>query len=458
MSNKYPLIAAAVAAAVTSGYAFAAAPSISTAAGATNTLVMAGSSAAAPAVASFIENTLCGGTANTLLVTSAAPSGGTGSKNFLAYSCNTAVQIVDPNGGPTINSGSLVTIYYRTEGGSVVGALPIAANHTVLRLNLANSSCSGAGLTATCTVSGLTATSGTQDSWTGAVTPDFVQLGVTDVEPAQLTGKDYPTSYSVSAFGTATTAQMQTLSQSAVPLFQQVFGLVVNTSGQSFSSVNLTKEAAANILLGKYTNWNKVPNATTGAPISSSSSAITHVDREPGSGTRTSTNIFFLGYQCGTQNFINSPTSETLNFSTGDELTLANNTAGSIAYASIDNILNPHSNTFPNLVLAQIDGVTPSTINAATGAYGYWFEATLVPSTTVSTSSPAFSLSDFLQANLPDLSSVPALPDINVIPFATGNDTPTVPLTSNGQTGTLAVYVNPFTRGGNSCSVPVENN
>jgi hypothetical protein len=208
-----------------------------------------------------------------------------------------------------------------------------------------------------------------------------------------------------------------------------------------------------------------VPNATTGAPISSSSSTITHIDREPGSGTRTSTNIFFLGYQCGTQNFINSPTSETLNFSTGDELNLANSTPGAIAYASIDNILNPHSNTFPNLVLASIDGVAPNTLNAATGAYGFWFEATLVPSSTVSTSSSAFTLSDFLQANLPDITTAPSLPDINVIPFVTANNNPTVPLAGNANispnvngTNTLAVYINPFTRSGNSCNVPVENN
>jgi ABC-type phosphate transport system substrate-binding protein len=454
MSSKYPLIVAAVAAAVASGYANAT-PSITTAAGATNTLVMAGSSAAAPAVAAFIETTICGGSANTLLVTSNG-----GSKNFLAYSCNTNVPIADPAGiGPTIAAGQLVTIYYRTEGGSVVGALPIAANHNVLRLNLGSGTCSGSGLTATCPVNGVTATNGTQDSWGGSVVEDTVQLGVTDVEPAQLTSKDYPSGYATSAFGSASTAQMQALSSTAIPLFQQVFGLVVNTSGQSFSSVNLSKEAASNILSGKYTNWSKVPSASGGA-VSSSSSVITHVDREPGSGTRTATNIFFLNYQCGASTFINSPTSETLNFSTGDELTLANSTPGSIAYASIDNILNPHSNVYPNLVLAQIDGVTPSTLAAATGQYGFWFEATLVPNQNVSASSPAFTLSDYLQANLPDLSTAPALPDINVIPFATstGNDNPTVPLTSNGSTGTLAVYVNPFSRGGNSCNVPVEQN
>ena len=108
---------------------------------------------------------------------------------------------------------------------------------------------------------------------------------------------------------------MQSLSTS--PLLQQVFGLLVNTSGQTFSSVNLSKESAANILLGLYSDWNSVPDAATGQPISSVSSPITKVDREPGSGTRTSANIYFLNYQCGTSNSLPTTSTGILNFSTG---------------------------------------------------------------------------------------------------------------------------------------------
>ena len=116
MTHKYPLIAAGVAAALAGGYAQAAAPTIAQAAAATQTLVIAGSSAAKNAVLGEIENNICGGSANTLLVSS---TGGT--KNFFALSCNTAVAISG------ITTGSLVTFYYRTEGGSVVGALPIVS-------------------------------------------------------------------------------------------------------------------------------------------------------------------------------------------------------------------------------------------------------------------------------------------------------------------------------------------
>jgi len=111
MSHKYPLIAAAVAAAFASTYADAV-PTLSQAANPAASLVIAGSSAAQSGLFSALEADLCGGSANALVVKSAGGSG-----NFLALSCalNTAV-----GGTPGIAAGSIVTVYYRTEGGSVV--------------------------------------------------------------------------------------------------------------------------------------------------------------------------------------------------------------------------------------------------------------------------------------------------------------------------------------------------
>jgi len=444
MNRKYPMIVAAVAAAMASGYAGAAVPTLAQANAPTAALVMAGSSAAASAVGTAIEKDLCGGAANTLIASSKGGSG-----NFLAFSCFTATAITTT---PTLPANTLVTIYYRTEGGSVVGALPVVSNKAIKRLNLGDASCGVVTNVATCTVSGTTSTSGTTDSWTGAVVADTVQLGVTDVEPGQLIGADFPSNYSAAAFGTATAAQLKALSTSK--LFGQIFGLVVNKSGESFSTVNLSKEAAANILLGNFSDWANVPDALTGAAISSAPAPITRINREPGSGTRTATNIFFLNYQCGTQNSIPPVAGETLNFSTGDELTAANAVPGAIAYASIDQILNPSNGTkWTNLVLATIDGVTPSSLAAATGRYGFWYEATLVPETGVAGGS--LSISNFLQSDLPKLATAPSVPDIIVIPGVGGNAA-TVPPTSNGGTGTAQIYVNPYTRAGNSCAVPGE--
>ncbi len=451
MSNKYPLIAAAVAVAVASGYANAAAPTLAQAAAPTVQLVIAGSSAAQSAVSTAIQNDLCGGATNTLTVKSSG-----GSANFTALSCNTAIAVA---GTPGIPANTLTTIYYRTEGGSVVGALPIAGATNILRLDLTSSSCTqaGGGGAVTCTVNGTTSTSGTTDTWTGAVTRDTVQLGVTDVEPALLVGNDFPSNYSPTAFGTATPAQLAALG--TAKLFQQVFGLVVNTSGGTLGPLNLTKESAANIELGKYSDWAAVPDSETGKPISSVSAPITLKDREPGSGTRTSTNVYLFGAHCGGS--LSIPVSRGGNFSTNDELVAANATAGAVAYASIDQILNPANGTkWTNLALANINGVTPSTIAAATGKYDFWYEATLVPNPSVNTNTTAGNLITFLKNDLPQLVTAPAVPDINVIP---GQGSPTknvgtVPLTSNGKTGTATIYVNPYTRAASSCNVPSETN
>jgi hypothetical protein len=455
ISYKYPMIAAAVAAALASGYADAAAPSIASAAAPQAELIIAGSSAAESAVAGFVETNICGTAANTLVVQSAAPAGASGSGNFFAFSCNTAVTIPASGSAPSVPAGNLVTIYYRTEGGSVVGALPVVTNHTVLRLNLTTSGCTQVGTSTTCTVSGTTSIAGTVDGWTGAVTADVVQLGITDVEPGQLTGANFPTGYSSASFGAATTAQMKALPK--VRLFDQVFGLAVNAEAGSGITppVHLSKASVANILSGTYSDWSTVPDAITGAPIASASSPITRVDREPGSGTRTATNIYFLGYGCGTLNSIPLTPGEALNFSTGDELTAANKTAGAIAYTSIDQLLNPsNSSKYPNLVLAELSGDLPTTNQiAAAGVYDYWFEATAVPNTTALGTSASASIASYIEANLPKIATAPASPDVLAIPSYAGN-TATLPLATNSKTGTSEVFVNVFTRNGNSCNVP----
>jgi len=441
MTHKYPLIAAGVAAALGGGYVQAAAPTIAQAAAATNTMVIAGSSAAKDGIINGVENDICSGPANTLLVTSAG-----GTKNFFALSCNIAQAI----GSIPINT--LVTIYYRNEGGSVVGALPIAASHTILRMNLADPSCAGSGLTATCTINGTTTTNGPNDSWTGAVIADNVDLGITDVEPGVLTGANYPTPYAATAFGSATTAQMKALNHTR--LYQQVFGLVVNNNSASLpATINLTRESAANILLRNYTNWNKVPDALTGNPIASGSVPITLVQREAGSGTRAGANLYFLLYQCGSTNAL---TPAAGNFSTTDELVAVNGTAGAIGYAVIDQILKPSNATnWTNLVLATINGVAPSNLAAATGQYDYWYEANTILNP--GTAGTTLDLANFVQTDIPKIAEAPSSPAINAIPGIQGN-VGTVPLSDNGGVGTSKVYINPFTRSGTSCNVPAEQN
>jgi hypothetical protein len=448
ISQKYPLIAAAVAASLAAGVANAAPPTLGAAAAPVASLVIAGSSAAESSVQAAVGADICGGVANMLTMKSAGGSG-----NFFAFSCTPSPAI---SGVPA----GVVTIYYRTEGGSVVGALPVVSQVKIKRLNLSDSTCTASGTSGTCSITGVTASAGTQDSWGQAVTPDFVQLGVTDVEPGQLgQPADYPSAYNTTAFGSATAKQLAALPVSRI--FQQVFGIVVNTTGGAFASstVNLSKETVQNILLRNYTDWSNVPNASTtagvtGTPIGTKSQIITPIDREQGSGTRTATNIYFLNYGCGSTTAIDS-TGETLNFSTTDELNAAEATPGAIAYTSIDQILKS-ATAFPNLVLASINGVNPSNLNAAAGAYDYWYEATFVTNTAQLTGS-SLSIATVLENELPQLLNAPGTPDVNVIPSYKGNNA-AVPLANNGQAGTSEIYINPFTRGGNSCNIPLEQN
>ena len=196
ISQKYPLIAAAVAATLAAGVANAAPPALSAAAAPVASLVIAGSSAAESSVQAAVGADICGGATNMLTMKSAGGSG-----NFFAFSCTPSPAI---SGVPA----GVVTIYYRTEGGSVVGALPVVSQAKIKRLNLSDSTCTASGTSGTCSITGLTATAGTQDSWGGAAVADFVQLGVTDVEPGQLGNPgDFPSAYNPAVFGTATAKQ-----------------------------------------------------------------------------------------------------------------------------------------------------------------------------------------------------------------------------------------------------------
>jgi hypothetical protein len=462
--QKHHLIAAAVATAIASGYAVAQ-PALSSAAAPTVSLVIAGSSAAQPGISAALTTDICGTAASTLSMRSGASSAA--NKNFYAYSCNTVHDIPAAGGGTDIPSGTLITVWYRTEGGSVVGALPIAAQHNILRLDLTNSTCTASGATGTCTVTGVTATNGPSDSWVGAVTEDAVQLGVTDVEPSQLVGEDSPqkspygsapasVAYKSSAFGAATATQMGNLS--TVALYQQVFGLAVNTSGETFSSVDLDRSTAANILAGNITDWSKVLDHTTGAAVSSVSAPITVVNREFGSGTRTGANIYFFGYCQGGAGSSYISASNSLNYSTSDDVTATNATPGAITYTAIDQIQNGAGpTTYPNLVLAKIDGNSPSNLNAALGTYDYWFEATMVPNTTaIGTGNQAATLVNYLETSVPQLANAAHSPAVNVIPGYAGNTAAFPTPSNNGQTGTSEVYTSQYTRGGNSCAAPIE--
>jgi hypothetical protein len=356
-----------------------------------------------------------------------------------------------------LTAGNVATVYYRAEGGSVVGALPIVSGNAIKFLDLTGSGCNVTNPPTT----GTSSANGTADSWGGCVTSHGVELGVTDLEPSVFlkSAQNYPTAYSTAVFGTASPAQLVSLASTSIPLFQQVFGIFVNTSGinggATGQAINLSKETVAQILTGNYTDWSAVPSASGGA-VSNVSQAITIKNREAGSGTRTGASLYFLGQECSTLPIalLDGPASLD-SYATGDVLKAAAAAPGSITYASIDNQTKQS-----NLSMVSLSGVAPSNLAAATGQYDYWYEATAIKGNTTGktggiTTTGGSALAAFLTGGeLQNLATAPHALDINVIP--SGTNVPTVPLTSS--TGTATIYINPFTRSGNSCNIPTETN
>jgi ABC-type phosphate transport system substrate-binding protein len=430
-------IAAAVALAIgghSAAQAAPATPAQCAAAGAT--LYVAGSSAAQPSFATALAADLFDANGETTI----AATGGNG--NFKAY-CGFA----KAGNGAGVATGATVTVYYRGEGGSVVGALPIVSNKPIKMLDLSGPGCAVAGPV----VNGTSATVGTTDGWSGCVTNHLVEMGVTDLEPTVFTPPNYPSAYSTTVFGTASKSQLAGLTSTA--LFQQVFGLFVNTTGinggGAGQAIDLTRETAANILQGNYVNWNAVPTASGGV-VSSTSQPITLVNREAGSGTRAGATIYFLGTNCS-----NSPA--TLSdpgpdgFATGDVLATAATTNGAVTYASIDN-----NGKQAALTMASINGIAPDNLKSTSGEYDWWFEATAQKGNI--TSPGGVGIYNWLVGGeLSNIATAPHAKDIMAIPSLA--NPPVVPVTGSASTvNGVTIYINPFTKGGNSCSVPTELN
>jgi hypothetical protein len=398
-------------------------------------LYVAGSSAAQNAFANALATDLFGGAANE--VTFSGTNG-----NFKAF-CGFAAS------GNTagIAANTIVTVHYRGEGGSVVGVLPIINNKTVKFLDLTQAACQ----VAAPAVTGTSATVGTTDGWTGCVASHSVELGVADLEPTVFQNQNYPSAYSPAVFGNKPSgAALAALSTK--PLFQQVFGVYINTvginGGAAGQVLNLSRATVGQILAGNYTDWSAVPSAT-GGQVSSTSQAITVVNREAGSGSRAGASIFALDYGCnGAAPAINDPSPANDSYATGDALTAAAATNGAITYASIDN-------TKTGLSIANLSGVTPSNLAAATGQYDWWFEAVAVQGTV--TSPGGTTLSNWLTGGeLANVATAPHTAQVNSIPNV-GTNVAAVPLTSN-TLGGKTIYISPFSRTGNSCSPPVEQN
>jgi hypothetical protein len=412
-----------------------------------DSLYVAGSSAAQNAFANALNADAFGGAG----VTFKASNG-----NFEAFcgiSTNAAFAPV----------GDAVVVHYRAEGGSVVGALPIVSGNPIKFLNL--SSASGltlaAGGTYTLATTGTSETVGTTDGWgpSGTLVGHTVEVGVTDLEPGQFIGANYPTRYSATVFGSATGTQLNNLNKTV--LFDQVFGLFVNTSGLNSGGtgqpLNLSKQVFAKILDATYTDWSQVPVTTftgTGGttPVAGVASnvpaAITVVNREAGSGTRTGASIYFLGYNCQqTSTVIIDPTPANDYFATSDELAAVTSTPGAIGYASIDNAGKA------NITTVSLNGIAPSNLAATTGDYQWWFEAQLIKGNI--TSNGGGTIYNYLTTELVNVKTAPHVADILAVPGAgSPKNAISIPVVADTSQAGSPIYVNPFTHNSKSCSIP----
>jgi len=438
-------LAVAIASVLAAGSTYATAPTPAQAQATQYPLYMAGSSAAVNGVLGVLEKTLCGGSYSLF--------SSTGDTNFFAVSCTPASGLFTGANGTDV-----YTVWYRDEGGSVTGALPLVTGSSINQMLLTATTSSSSPYTVA--ISGSSALNGIDDSFGSGVFKAPVYFGITDVEPGQLIGNNYPSAYKTSVYGHATSAQLAALATTAV--FDQVFGIFVNTSsgftegtsgqGSSTASLALPYQTITNILNGSVSDWSTVTDVNGNAP--SAGLPITIVNREQGSGSRTATDIFFTTDQCNKASV--SPIQESTGgtadyFSTGNVLAAANGIPGAITYASIDNAGNA---SYPNLTLVAINGVQPSNLAAAAGAYNDWFEATAVTGPNLgSLPSNTQNLIAFLKTKLSVEATAPGAVDVLAVPSSV--NTPNVPVSStasvnNGKT----IYINPFTRNKNSCAVP----
>jgi hypothetical protein len=448
--NKQISIAAAVAMALGA----ASAAQADSCSAPTYTLYIAGSSAAKNSFSTALKADLFGGS---LINTFSSSSG-----DFESFCGTVATGAGATATGFTV--GAVANILYRPEGGSVVGSLPLITGYTPQFLDLTGTGCN----VTNPAVNGTSATVGTTDGWSGCVTQHAVELGVMDVEPSQFVGTNYPSAYSVGVWGTA--AQTSLAALAIKPLFSQVFGIFVNTSGISPSgcaasvcgttgqSLNLSREVVANVLTGAYKNWEYVPSAS-GGPVSTAPVTIHIKNREAGSGTRTGATIYFLG-QCSSNVATLSDPAPTADFyATSDVLKAVGTQAGAISYASIDNNTTAKA---PNGSLVSLEGVFPTNLAAALGQYDYWYEAVAAQGTLTSngaTNLVSWLLSGELEnvATAPHAADIIVIPGVGTNPTTSGNIGPSTLLAADASSSPT-IYVNPFTRGQNSCAIPTEKN
>jgi hypothetical protein len=426
-------IAAGVAAILGASSAFGLAPGTAT----TLNLTIAGSSAFRDAFKTeFTGGGYCvAGTVDNFVASS------TNSPDFRAYSCTLASAAPVPSA----DFGKTVTVWYRSEDGSIMGVAPLVKNITIGRLDNSAANCTGASPNWVCPVVGYNATN---DTATSGLTYAKVQLGISDVEPAALSGENWGGQFT---FLGADPGQPFVINNvTAKPVIGQVFSIVVSKAGPTAAVTNLRRQDITSIFTGVYSDWSSVAKAD-GTPMAAG--AITVCRRDTGSGTQASASIYFNGYGCSPASypFVTSPAPFgnpiVTNLSTSEVKTCINNAAtagnGAIGIVAVGN--TPTSGT-----TISIDGIAPSADAAALGTYQYYMESTFNTPKLYAVPSGEAALVTALSNRLSLNSTAPT--NVALVSLPAGN-TPTLPLT-HGATNGVPVAIG--SKSGNNCA-PLQN-
>jgi hypothetical protein len=313
MKKHLNLIGAAVTASLGAGAAFALPPNTAFNA----TLTISGSSAFEAAIESEL-----GSSTSSICATGTYNIFKSHVSDFRAYTCTAKAAVVTP----TSAGGEAIAIYYRGEGGSVVGLAPVVRNITLYRLDLSNCPTAvtpGSTAIVNCTIGTYNSVQDTGVATSGLQAAQ-TQLGFSDEEPAMFVGENYP---AASVFSwlqpSLTTGEIAALSGAQVlkTLIAQSFSVYVTnytTTGstaehQALAGLGgLSRNTLSNIFRGSYADWSQVPvspgqnNSGFVIDPNSGNLPIKLCRREQGSGTQTAASIFFNDYVLSGQSFASS--------------------------------------------------------------------------------------------------------------------------------------------------------
>lgn len=456
---KYPMITAAVVAAIgaaSSAHALDVAATLA----APVQLVAAGASAARDNFLAEMNNSIC--KPGTLTVYRANP---TGLQDFRAYSCTIT------NGGATATAfgaaaGGDATIYYRAEGGSAWGPASIATGRTISSL-VVDTRCTNSGSTIAagsgtaplfnCAVSGYALSN---DNAVAGLTKRATELGISDEEPNMYVDLNYPgfASSAFPSFNQNVQSQLNSLNRTVG--FAQVFGVLVSNSGGSATVSSLTYAEMAGIYSGSITDWNDTINPATGNP--NPDGPITVVRRENGSGTQVAAAHEFLNTSNCTPGGAGTFRVDTDPVATGacsatNPTGIPADTDGVIERGATGdleacigfgsgaigpNVFKAGTNVPSGTHYVALSGVFPNKYSAAKGDYKYVYELTLQDGTgrSAADNAAAAGLKTVMQklASTPNSDSVIALPNVF--------NSAIIPVPTTG------VPVALFSKGGNSCA------